>query len=393
MGNVRQATAVGAETDSTAATGAPPRRAARRSRLTGVDAARGVALIGMMAVHVLPSETFDGDRTVYFAIAGGRSAAAFAVLAGVGLALWSGGDRPRFAPGATSALVIRALAIGAIGGLLGMVDSGLAVILPYYALLFLFAVPLIRLRARTLAAIAAGVALVVPVVGHLVRPWLPALGDGNLLAELTLTGYYPALAWLTYLCAGLAVGRLALRSARTALGLLVGGALLALAAWAVSSYLLEVAGGRERLAATTGLAVDSVELQQRLTMTNFGTTPTDSWWWLASMAPHSSTTFDLVHTTGTALALLGAALLVGRAVPRLVLPLAAAGSIPLTLYSAHVLVVQARFVPADPEFAYAWQAGVALAFATAWRWTGRRGPLEGLVTGLSNLARRPAVRP
>src|SRR6266511_5488274 len=66
-----------------------------------------------------------------------------------------------------------------------------------------------------------------------------------------------------------------------------------------------------------------------------------SWWRLASPAPYSSTPVDLVHTLGAAMALLGAVLLLTRIilVARVLRPVAVAGSMTLTLYSAHVLFV------------------------------------------------------
>ncbi|MGY2062520.1 heparan-alpha-glucosaminide N-acetyltransferase domain-containing protein, partial [Nocardia gipuzkoensis] len=63
---------------------------ASAARLIGVDAARGLALIGMMAVHVLPDATDDGDPTWSFTLFGGRASALFAVLAGVSVALLTG---------------------------------------------------------------------------------------------------------------------------------------------------------------------------------------------------------------------------------------------------------------------------------------------------------------
>lgn len=63
-------------------------------RIEGLDLARGVALVGMLAVHVFP--TFDGDGSASLAtqIASGRSSAVFATMAGVGLALVTGGRNP-----------------------------------------------------------------------------------------------------------------------------------------------------------------------------------------------------------------------------------------------------------------------------------------------------------
>ncbi|WP_279582945.1 BPL-N domain-containing protein [Fodinicola feengrottensis] len=110
-----------------------------KSRLLGVDAARGIALLGMMAVHSLYESNADGSPTASFAIFGGRAAATFAVLAGVGIAFMTGRRRVQFRSGlpVITGLAVRALAIGAIGLFMGYADAKLAaVILPYYAVLF-----------------------------------------------------------------------------------------------------------------------------------------------------------------------------------------------------------------------------------------------------------------
>jgi len=375
----------------------------RAARLVGVDAARGVALLGMTAVHVLPAESPDGGTGAAHLVAAGRSAALFAVLAGVGVALGTGGPRPvsgerrvRWALG----LVLRAALVAALGLLLGELDSGVAVILPYYGLLFLAAIPVLRAPPARLLAAAAVVAVGVPVLSQLVRPHLDRPLRRNptvdslleqplqLLETLTVTGYYPVLSWTAYLLAGLAVGRLALGDRRVAVRLLVGGAVVAAAASAVSALLLGPLGGTGRIAEADGLP--AAEAADAVAEGRFGTVPTTTWWWLAADAPHSTTPFDLLHTTGTAIAVLGAALLVGtslRGRARLVLtPLAAAGAMPLTLYSAHVVLLAA--VDPDDDLGF-WllQVVIGLTAATAWRSTGRRGPLEAVVAA----ATRPVV--
>ena len=382
-------------------------------RLVGVDATRGIALLGMMAVHVLPATDGDGSASTAYLLASGRSAATFAVLAGVGLALATGrpagaaevaaaASRPPRAAAAAS-VAARALAIGALGLAVGYADSGVAVILAYYALLFVLAIPLLGLRPSALVLTAAAVALVVPVVGHLLRAVLPRAGGANptfsslvedpagLLLELGLTGYYPALAWVAYLATGLAVGRLDLRSPRVAAGLLAGGLGLAVAAPLTSAALLDRLGGRrELLAATPGL--DPGELDAALSTSLYGAPPTTTWWWLTVAAPHSSTPLDLAHTTGTALALLGAVLLLARIAAPALRALAAAGSMTLTLYCVHVLLLASPVLPRDPEESYALQAGAALLLAVLWRRSFARGPVEALVAVLARAAARVALR-
>jgi uncharacterized membrane protein len=62
-----------------------------RPRVIGVDVTRGIALFGMMSVHVLPTFNDNGTPTAATVVASGRSAATFVVAAGVSLAFISGG--------------------------------------------------------------------------------------------------------------------------------------------------------------------------------------------------------------------------------------------------------------------------------------------------------------
>ena len=369
-------------------------------RLGGVDAARAVALAGMASVHILPVMTAAGTETVAGAVAAGRASALFAVLAGVGIALGTGGPAPpsgsRAHAGAAAGLAVRGLLVGLVGLALVELDPPVAVILAYYGLLFVLATPLLRLRAPALAAMAAVWCVAGPVLSHVLRagrrawpgdqPGFAALGaPADLLRELTLTGYYPVLPWLTYVLAGMAVGRLDLRSPRVAAGLLGGGAGLAVAAWAGSALLLGPGGGA---------AVLGPDLAER----RYGTVPTGTWWWLAVEAPHTGTPFDLAHTTGTALAVLGVMLLLARAVPVLVWPLAAVGAMPLTLYTLHVTAL-AEF-PVESAGAAGLTPGTllvvhlvaALVIGTAVRAAGRRGPLEAVVRAASRTARHAVTR-
>lgn len=370
------------------------RQEGRRSRLVGVDAARGVALLGMMAVHLFPERGADGRLTPVAAVASGRSAALFAVLAGVGLALLTGGAAPRVDRDVRRSVVVRALLVALVGLVLGGLPSGLAVILAYYGVLFLVALPLLRLRPAALAALAAGLALVAPVVSFALRPDLPAREVGNptvgvllhdplgLLSTLLLTGYYPVVAFAVYVVAGLAVGRLDLADTVVQLRLVVGGAALVLVAVTVSGLLLGPLGGTDRIAAA-GPAAPGLTVQQSVHELQYGNVPTTTAWWLAVDAPHASTTPDLAGTTGSALLVLGLALLATRTVRarRLVRPLAAAGSMTLTLYALHVLAVTALGGPA--LLLWSVQTVVGCGVAVLWLRTAPRGPLEQVVATAS----------
>lgn len=396
-------------------------------RLVGVDVARGLALVGMMATHVVPAVVVLSSGPTgalvervhpLHLVAGGRSSALFAVLAGVALALVAGRATPPSGAAhgrAVRALLARALVVAAVGLTLGSLDSGIAVILVNYAVLFVVACAFLSLRAAVLWPLATAWLLLSPVVGHLWRAQLPPgpgavpswaglLDPATFLTELVVTGYYPVLQWTGYVLLGLAVGRsrwLHDRGARPLVGLALGGAAVAVLAKLVSSALLSLPGVREQLVVppTSFLRAD-LDLVVQTSM--YGTTPTTGWWWLAVSGEHSGTPLDLLHTSGCALAVLGTCLLLTRAaVARtLLLPLAAAGSMTFTLYTLHVLVETVRNAAAPAPTATAavavWlvQVVAALALATAWRLLGRggptdpgpRGPLESVAAAASHAA-------
>ena len=375
------------------------------ARLVGIDAARGIALFGMMAVHTITAVDDDGEASLAWTLAAGKSAALFALLAGVGVAFATGRrQRPTAQtwPGYAAALLVRALVIGGVGLLLGAVvpaDSA-SVILPYYALLFVFAIPLLTLSSRALIALAATIAVVMPVLSHWlrsgteVRSTVPNLtfgdlvGDpGHVLRELALTGVYPALSWMAYVCVGMAVGRALLTSRRTVVTITLAGAGLAVAAQTVSWFLLDVLGGRTDLEAAASASMSSDELTEVMAVGWTGTTPTDTGWWLATSLPHSTTPLDLAFTIGLGLAVLGVCILVGRTTSTLLRPLAAAGSMTLTLYSLHLLLLSWSGMP-DELTGLLVQTVLVVAFALVWSRSHARGPLEEIVAAATGAVRR-----
>jgi len=374
-------------------------------RIVGVDVARCLALVGMMATHVLPLRDDDGSLTLTHQVAGGRASALFAVLAGLSLALMSGGREPGRGADRTKVtlgLVVRALLIALVGLFLGGLWTNIAVILTYYGVLFLLAVPFIGLRARTLAVLGGTWLLVVPVLSHLVRPNLPprgfdsprfsGLGDPwQMISELTFTGYYPAVPWLGYLLVGMAVGRTDLHRWRSTWVLVPLGAALAGASWLGSEMLLRQTQVQRALLDTApepGMAFD--QLRRVLEEGTYGTTPTGSGWWLAVHAPHAGTPFDLVHTTGTAMLVIGLCLAVGRLWPGTSAVVFGAGAMTLSLYTLHVVLRTPRFLPDDDPLTLLRHVMVALVLGATFRLLAWRGPLEATTRLLGRWAGKAA---
>jgi hypothetical protein len=344
----------------------------------------------MAAVHIFPEHYPDGSLHPAYAIAAGRAAALFAVLAGVSLALLT---RSRFSGSLCRmrvAVTVRALLLLGLGLWLGSIDSPPLVILTYYALLFLVAVPLLGLPVRVLAPLAVAWAVLSPLVSYLLRstvvdPFPVAEpGGAGLPVELAVSGVYPVLTWTTYLLAGLAVGRLTLRRPGVGVGLLLVGAALALGARVLSAVLLAATGGAAELARRTP-ELGRAGVDRALSGGLFGVTPTTDSRWLLVASPHSGTTLDLVGTTGSALAVLGLCLLLTARGAGPLWPLACAGSMTLTLYTVHVLALRTDgpLLLGDRTELWLLHVAVALVVATGWRTLVGRGPLEAATTWVS----------
>jgi uncharacterized membrane protein YeiB len=386
----------------------PPAGAALKTRFQGVDIVRGVALIGMLAANVGDDVlTADGQPSINVLTVTGRSATLFVMVAGISLAFISGGRRPvqgLARRAARTNIAVRAVLIGAIGLALAYVaEPGLGVILTYYLAFFLLAIPLIGLRPRTLVAIAGGLVAAGPLLLLAAEHWdleaafqpdptltAPFTDPIGLVLQFLLTGDYPAVTYMAYICLGLAIGRLDLTSTKVARQLLAGGLALAVAAWVTSSVLVFHLGGLQQLLAASDPGTTANQIVWNADVE-------ESWWWLALRVHHSGTTLDMLHTIGVAAAVIGAVLLVCRLriAQRLLRPVALAGSMTLTVYCAHAPVVawfEARGL-LEGHSLELWLGLVAgaVAFAVLWhRWRGQ-GPLERLVAIPADRARRAVL--
>lgn len=322
-------------------------RATRAGRLVGVDVARFLAVFGMFCIHFAVPFTTGPVHDRISEFANGRSTALFTLLAGVSLALMTGRQEPPGGERLSDARVrvaIRAGILLIIGWILVMAtqDTGflLTVIIPFYGLYFLLSVPFLGLRSRGLIISAVVAALAGPQLSFVLRGWIesdtpltglvslintvdPAhqLADEGIL-DLLLLGFYPAMSYLALVLAGMAVGRMDLRSTSTRLWIGIAGAVLALGARKLSKLL--------ELSEPPG--------------PNDGTVDVLHPEWLLDSSAHSGTTFEIVSAAGVALVTLAVCLAVADLAGKWIKPLASAGSMALTLYALHVLVMNWQVV-------------------------------------------------
>lgn len=347
-------------------------------RIDGLDLARGLAILGMFVAHLLvPEEPVWSEPSSWIGLVNGRSAALFAILAGVSLALLSG----RTVPATGDALLrarlrigSRALLIFVVGGLVGLIPANVAVILPYYAAAFLVGVLFLSVRPAILFTIAAGIAVLGPFVQV---PLALALNDGELsgtvLTDLFVTGYYPVLLWSAYVLLGLGLGRLALEQRAVIARIAAAGAVL----------LVVGVGGAALLGAMLDLPAHEYWLGDY------------RWDNLLYATAHSGSTWDLLGTAGFALLVIAAALALPHAVQRVLFPIRAVGKMALTAYVAHLVALGllggAGMTSGDPVIILLYFLAATLVVCSLWITVFRRGPLETLITSLSRAA--AATRP
>jgi uncharacterized membrane protein YeiB len=353
------------------------------ARIAGLDVARGLAVIGMMGAHLDLSEDLSWSPSSWQGLVYGRSAALFAMLAGVSIALLSGGARPVSGGALVRArgrIMVRAAWVFLIGGLLELLGAPVDVILGVYAILFVLAVPFLRWAPRRLLLLAAVLAVLAPPASLLLSQVAVAADDEGAFASLVLTGSYPAIWWVVFVLVGLAVGRLHLTSRGVRLRLLLAGTAAAVVGYALgwlSTQLL-----------ANGVAYpEPGDAYDRMPGWDEETVGQWDWAWLSGAQPHTGTTFWLLASAGFAVAVIAACLLAADALPRLSYPIASVGAMALTVYSLHIVVL--TFFPPDGTYGVTiWLLYIvgAMAFAVTWRTVAGRGPVERILTWSSHRA-------
>lgn len=340
-----------------------------RARLAGIDLARGLAVVGMLAAHLLVIEEFSAtDPSTWVDVVNGRSSILFATLAGVSIALVTGGRVPLRGAArarASARIALRGAALWLLGLLLISTGVPVYVILPAYAILFMLSLPFLGLRPRTLFLLAGALALVMPwVLAVLNAVPLWATPAGEQLAAV-IGWHYPFPVWIAFLLAGLAVGRCDLRSPWVVGAIAAVGAGLAVIAYGLDTFSPSI--GEGEVASLVGAVWTS--------------------------AAHSGGLLEVVGSGAFALAVIGVCLLACMTAVRwIVVPLRAVGAMPLTAYVAQLVgwAVVAASVLGDPgdlagfrALEPFWPMTVAIVLGCcAWTVLVGRGPLEAVIDRL-----------
>jgi hypothetical protein len=370
----------------------------------------------MYAVHVGPNP-FAGGWNIAFLPLAGHSAALFAVLAGVSVALMSGGRNPKRGNArfkVSVRLVVRAFLLILLGLSLTALNTGYLIILAYYGICFLLILPFLRLRARTLVVIALASTVVLPLASLAIRAVFaprplniapPDATFGTLfssggipttLVTLLLTGTFPAFTLMVYIFAGLAIGRLDLTSNKVCRRLLIGGVALVATSSAISWLSLNVWGGMDSIIAGVApqaakLGVSPGEYYGQYIFLWHGASPTTNLNFQLLSNGASYTPFDLAISVGAAAAVIGACQLIVAYFPRSLTALADLGGRALSAYILQFIVMMVfwrRGEALSSLFCFLEFSLVALVAAAMWKkWVGR-GPFEWLLHTISTWPER-----
>ena len=335
---------------------------ARATRLDGLDAARGLAVVSMLVAHLSP---VGGPLNVTEYL----TAPLFAVVIGVAMGLVLQDRRP---PAGTFLRdnALRGVVLVMLGiGLQELYDQ-IVVVLPYLGLLVIVLAPIALLLHRmpvVTLAVAAGLAVVSPVVMERARDWAAAHPEApamllDVVRWLATGSSYRVVSLLAMALGGLALATVLRRAGALPVAWLVGGVLVAAS---VAAYLLGAASpdGSAAYSGTTAEIVGATLLACATVVLSFACVQT-------------------VRDLGAG---------------RVLEPLLATGRLALTAYTVQILWLALLAALRDnaPDDAW-WILGSSLlvVVGACWaldRWWGT-GPLEWLVHRLRVTAPTPPGR-
>jgi uncharacterized membrane protein len=260
-------------------------------------------------------------------------------------------------------IAIRALLLIALGLIVVAVFAPLVfVILDVYGVAFLVMLPLLFLPGRIAIALGALLLTMTPAIAAIAErdPGTVALADGplGLLAEWFLVGAYPVIIWVPVMLIGLGIARLDVAAPRVVAGTALAGV--------VGAFAVPLAAALPELldAAGAGSPVWAVPLR-------------------ASLQTVGNTCVGLLVVAATVTLTALARPAVRRVAGAALSPITAMGSMPLTVYTAHLIVIsfgkyrsESGVITDDSWPLLIGSVLGSMLFAWLWRRYMGRGPLE-----------------
>ncbi|MCJ8322650.1 MAG: DUF418 domain-containing protein [Rhizobiales bacterium] len=348
-------------------------------RIAGLDFARFIAFTGMVFVNfkiaMLPLDANLGAIGWFFGLLEGRAAALFVILAGIGLGLNLKITQLNRQKNSVFAYltVKRGLFLFAIGMLNAVIFE--ADILHYYGVYFIFAAflaPLSSARLRVIIVAIMLAATIMLLVFNFDEGWnwqtyeytgFYTLSGG--IRNLFYNGWHPVLPWMAFLLIGILLSRVNLVAKKVQLKMILGGIGITLIGYLISVNLVNML-----------FSSNDAELSELIP--------------LVSMGPVPATLLYMMSATGTACAVIAAAIIIAKKFASLsiVKAINIAGRQTLTLYFAHIYLAMGLMNLFDllGQFSVNAMVMTALAFtiissvySNIWANYFKLGPLEMLM--------------
>lgn len=295
-------------------------------RLLALDAARGLAVVGMYIQHFALNE-----RNAFVS---GNTMILFMLCSGISYTLLMNGMERRKAGARTvrTRVLARSVFLDLAGYLILMLNGPFAVVLPAYAMIFLLALPFTRLKTPALFRISGVLFVVCP---PLMLIGMSLFSGVALLSDLA-GGPLSALAWMPVFVMGMAVGRCKFSETGFLIKMIGAGTLLLLPFKIFS------------VAVLPGLAL---KLEQWMSVLPYyaqyeeapyapwphNTSPI-LWNMLLVDAPQGGSLFELAIGSGGALILIGVLGLAEKRCKAVLKPFSMAGRCALSLYALQFLI-------------------------------------------------------
>ncbi|KAE8560740.1 DUF418 domain-containing protein [Paenibacillus polymyxa] len=299
-----------------------------KGRLVALDAARGLAVLGMYLQHF-------GSNPSVSAIVSGNTTLLFVLCGGISYSIMGQRMMDRGAEATTfrARMLARAVFVDIIGYLLIMLNTSYGIILPAYAAMFVLALMLFRRSTRTIVTTAVVLLVTAPplmILGSSIFSKAYLLGDiaGGPMSALALTPAFVA---------GMAIGRVDLTRLRTALSLAGSGIVMlvigkVMAAFVLPNWNLHF---EQWLISVQGVAPVQPD-EYAIWPLN---TESPMWQLLLGTAPHTASTFQTMIGLGISFLVMGVTCLVSKKTSAVLMPFAAVGRVALTMYAFQFVVV------------------------------------------------------
>lgn len=297
----------------------------QKKRLLALDAARGLAVIGMYIQHFALNERNAN-------IVSGNTMILFFLCSGISYTMMSqsAANKSVSEKSFRTKVLARSVFIDLLGYLLVLLNGPFAVVLTAYAMVFMMALLLRNCRDNTLMIVTAASFVLSPIIMIVGMSYL----SGSAMLWDIAGGPLSGIAILPIFTAGMLIGRKNLRDRNRALIYIVAGIMIVTFIKLLEAFVLPgLRANVENL---------MIQYQNYSEINEYAPWPTNvypvSWHMICTAGPQSGSVFSLLLGMGVSLIVLGAVLLLERKLPVLLKPFSKVGQVALTMYVLQIVI-------------------------------------------------------